>query len=70
VAFRLSYLDLNDGSTKGGKETNYTLGVNWYLRPKIRIMFNYVHARVKDRDDPEIEDGRSDIIMSRIQLAF
>ena len=55
LAFRLSYLDLNSKSINGGKETNLTFGVNWYLDEKIRFMFNYVHTMVKDRLDPTVD---------------
>jgi phosphate-selective porin OprO/OprP len=42
VAVRYSLLNVNDGSVRGGKEQNMTLGLNWYLTPKLRIMANYV----------------------------
>jgi len=70
LAARYSAVDLNDKSIRGGKERNVTLGLNWYLKRKVRLMINYIHARVKDRLDPTIEDSRADILMSRFQVSF
>jgi phosphate-selective porin OprO/OprP len=70
VAARLSYLDLNDGPIRGGEELNFTAGLNWYLRPNLRVMVNYIRANLKDRENPHVDDGAADIIMSRIHLFF
>lgn len=71
VAARLSYLDLNDGGDiKGGQETNLTLGLNWYLNPNIRLMFNYIRAHVEDRAKPPIDNGYANIFQARLQFAF
>lgn len=70
LALRLSQVDLNDTFIQGGKECNLTAGMNWYLRRKIRLMVNYVHVTVEDRAEPSIENGRADIIMSRLQVNF
>lgn len=70
VATRLSYLDLNDGPIRGGEELNFTAGLNWYLRPNLRVMVNYVRANIKDREDPRVDDGVANIIMSRVHLFF
>jgi phosphate-selective porin OprO/OprP len=70
VAGRLSYIDLNDGPIRGGEALNLTAGLNWYHRPNLRVMVNYVRANLKDRHDPNVDDGTADIIMSRINLIF
>jgi len=72
VAARLSYLDLNDGGDiKGGQETNLTLGLNWYLNPNIRVMFNYIRAHVEDRKTyPPVDKGNANIFQTRLQFAF
>lgn len=33
-------------------------------------MVNYVNARVEDRADPFVDNGRADIILSRVQVSF
>jgi len=33
-------------------------------------MFNYVHAEVRDRAEPLIDNGRADIIQTRFQISF
>jgi phosphate-selective porin OprO/OprP len=56
LAARWSTIDLNSaentfsGATllgaRGGEETNYTLGLNWYWNPYLRLMLNATHADV------------------------
>lgn len=46
IAARYSVLDLNDATVLGGKETNYTFGLNWYPNNNLRFMLNYIHADV------------------------
>lgn len=43
VAGRYSTLDLNDGNIRGGKEDNYSLGLNWYPNPYLRLLVDYIH---------------------------
>ena len=71
VAARLSYVDLNDGAIKGGKEANFTAGLNWYLNQKTRFMVNYIRAKVKDRKTPPaVDSGRAHIFQARFQIDF
>lgn len=44
VAARYSQLNLNDGSIMGGKEHDWTLGVNWYLTQHFKFQANYIRA--------------------------
>jgi phosphate-selective porin OprO/OprP len=68
---RFSYIDLNDEEIRGGRERNFTAGVNWHLSPNFRFMFNYVRAHVKDRaTQPPIDSGRANIYQARFQIAY
>lgn len=53
LAARVSTLDLDDGPIHGGRQTNLTLGANWYVNRHIRLMVNLVSAHSK-------REGRSD----------
>ncbi len=60
---RYSRIDLDDQPIFGGKLQDVTLGMNWYLNPNTKIMWNYVSA---DR----IDVGRADIFQTRFQVDF
>ena len=70
ILFRHSYVDLNDGRIRGGKESNFTFGLNWYMGNRMRLKFNYVHVYLTDRADPVVDNGRGDIFQARFQFAF
>jgi len=46
VAFRISSFDLTDANQ--GKLNDLTFGLNWYLNPNTRIMYNYVDSKNDD----------------------
>jgi phosphate-selective porin OprO/OprP len=60
---RYSELDLSDSDVIGGELNNFTAGLNWYLNPNTKIMWDYVHA---DKDDV----GQADMLMMRLQFEF
>ncbi len=68
LAGRISELDTNGPSMKGGKELNFTFGMNWYLNPNSRLMFNYIHASEDDR--PDGANGDLNIVQARAQIDF
>ena len=43
VAFRVSRLDLDSQGIEGGKLTDLTVGLNWYMNPWTRITTDWVH---------------------------
>ena len=63
VGARYSTLDLSDEAISGGELDNMTVGINWYLNPNARIMFNYVHS---DLDDV----GSVGAFLTRLQVDF
>ena len=73
VAVRYSLLNLNDGSVRGGREQNVTLGLNWYLTPKLRIMANYVlvfNDQNADGNGTLIGNDNPQVFQMRLQWKF
>jgi len=67
LAVRYSTIDLIDKVVLGGKETNITAGVNWYLNPNMRIMLDYINASINDYGAGK-RDGKENIFMTRFQF--
>ena len=75
VAGRWSYLDLDSQSFRGGNMENMTAGINWYLNPYCKWVFNYIHAW---NEGPDYFPARSNTTLSsqtdafatRVQLDF
>lgn len=66
LAARLSSLDLDDGSVRGGNSTNFSLGANWYPNAHVRLTANYVHVDGERRGAPV----EPDILEARVMLTF
>jgi phosphate-selective porin OprO/OprP len=45
---RYSFLDLSNGGFAGGTISDLTFGVNWYLNPNMRVMFDYIYTDLED----------------------
>lgn len=67
VAARLSHIDLNSQDVKGGRLTDFTFGLNWYLNNYSKMQFNYVRAFL---DSPTQGNSAADIFGLRAQLDF
>jgi phosphate-selective porin OprO and OprP len=57
IAGRYSTIDLNDrvGSAigvAGGRQTIYTLALNWYANRNVRLMFDYLHGDIAKQVSP------------------
>ena len=63
VAVRLSSIDLNDDTISGGRLDDVTLGLNWYLNPNARVMWNYIRADISTV-------GKANLFQMRLQLNF
>lgn len=67
-AARYSTIDLTDKDVKGGEQQNFTAGLNWYLNPNTRLMFNYVYANLEKRAD--VKDDDVNVLQARFQVDF
>ncbi len=73
VAGRWSYIDLNDKSIQGGRLTDLTLGVNWYLNEFTKFQFNYIHAFLSSSpavNGPVVSNSNANILALRVQVDF
>ncbi|TYL89236.1 porin [Bradyrhizobium rifense] len=79
VAGRVSQMDLNDkiasaAGIAGGRQTVYTLALNWYVNGNVRFMLDYLHGTVSKQPLPPAafaNTGASfDAVAMRTQFAF
>ncbi len=70
LAYRYSWLDLDDADVHifGGNSSDHTVGVNWYLNPYMRLMFNYVYAQVSPNNN--LADSDLSVFQMRAQFDF
>ncbi len=61
VVGRLSKVDLDEGPVQGGRMTNFSAGLNWYLSATSIVKLNYINSMVRDR-------GRANIVLLRYQF--
>jgi phosphate-selective porin OprO/OprP len=71
LAARVSYIDLTSNFTggvpisatsqpsaiNGGKETGYTVGLNWYPNTYMRVMLNYIHEDFEKANPATVVSG-------------
>jgi phosphate-selective porin OprO/OprP len=74
LAYRCSYINMLDGlNVKGaGMATDHTFGVNWYLNPFTRIMFNYVRSfdTYNTAANTRVTGGNLDVLEGRFAIDF
>ena len=69
VAARASYVDLTDREIIGGREKNLSIGLNWYLNKRLRVMTNLIKVFDVDRPGSEF-DGRHNCFIGFNQHLF
>jgi phosphate-selective porin OprO/OprP len=78
IAGRYSTIDLNDqlamaNGVAGGRQTIYTLALNWYANCNVRLMFDYLHGNIAKQVSPtNFSDAgaKFDAFAMRTQVAF
>jgi phosphate-selective porin OprO/OprP len=70
LGVRLSTTNLNDHDVVGGKETNLTVGVNWYLDKSVRLSANIVHALDLNKPGNDDSGKHPTAIVGRFQYQF
>jgi len=73
IAGRWSYIDLNSKSIQGGRMTDLTFGVNWYLNQFTKFQFNYIHSFLRNSPavyGPVVNNSNADILAIRAQVDF
>jgi phosphate-selective porin OprO and OprP len=70
AAARWSSMDLTDSGFEGGKQENFTLGLNYYATANIRFMANYIMVDVTDRDPSIIAGGEDSPNIFLLRAAF
>ncbi len=68
LALRYAAIDLDDEDVDGGEQGTFTLGLNWYMNPNIRIMAEW--SKILDTNSANRDAEDLDIFQSRVQLAF
>jgi len=68
LAFRASHIDLQEKTVSGGRETNYSLGLNFYFNPGNRLLLNWI--KVYAGPNRRGIDESPDILQARLQIGF
>jgi len=50
VGFRYAFLNLTDNGINGGQIQDFTLGLNWFLNPNMKVQWNLVWTDVDSRN--------------------
>jgi phosphate-selective porin OprO/OprP len=69
VKYRYSWLDAYDNGALGFQTCgDHTLGLNWYLTPYTRFMFEYIHSSINQNTGLGV--GQEDIFQTRAAIDF
>ncbi len=73
LGLRYSQLDLNDADIEGGKAQQWSLGLNWYINKRLRVMANYIHVdndEYADADGDVAGNDDPNLFLMRMQMDF
>jgi phosphate-selective porin OprO and OprP len=78
IAGRVSTMNLNDqlataNGVAGGRQTVYTMALNWYVNRNVRFMFDYLHGDIAKQISPTNSGdagAKFDAFAMRTQVAF
>jgi phosphate-selective porin OprO/OprP len=78
IAGRFSTIDLNDklaaaNGVAGGRQTIYTLALNWYANRNVRLMFDFLHGDIAKQISPTNfgdAGAKFNALAMRTQVAF
>ncbi|MDJ0848506.1 MAG: porin [Myxococcota bacterium] len=68
VATRYAWIDLNDRDVSGGRQGVFTLALNWYLNPAIRVLFNW--SRIVNARNLLVDADGLNTLQGRVQFNF
>lgn len=68
VTLRRSSVDLTDAGITGGRERNWTLGLNWEFADNMRILTDFVHMDLRPNENGVAESAN--VWQARFQVAF
>ena len=63
VLARISHLNLDADHVKAGKQTDFTIGANYFFNKNLNFKLNYIYASVKDGDSYSF-------VQTRLQFSF
>jgi phosphate-selective porin OprO/OprP len=59
------------GAVRGGEQKIYSVGLNWYLNPSMRLMFDVQHVKIDRLNGTGVQIGQTyNAIAGRAQYAF
>ena len=70
VAYRYDWIDLNDAGVAGGATGTHTLGLNWYLTPYTRVVWNLIHADCHPDQTSDPTRSELNAFVMRVQVDF
>jgi phosphate-selective porin OprO/OprP len=70
IAARFSTIDLTDRGVNGGEERDFTLALNWYLAPNLRLMLDYVRVLELDRPGNLADGDEPNSVTGRLHFDF